>query len=767
MEDKTSRACVAPVSRRQFVEGAMLGATAAGALGVVRDARAATVASDTKDVAASARKATGTASTAGGTADARGIGSPVDLNPQDYDYTGCSITDFSKTTLFSNFSIGKFTFHHRMVKSAAFQLAFFANNPDEYFAYYERMAKGGVECIWIEDAANFWDMTASPLKQDFDLYDWQGLTDALRADGAVMIGYQFDTMGAPIGPLDYTAPFVGDYTTEEVRGWQQAVIQLAQKLQANGFDAIELNMAANNVGQSFLSRVRNNRTDEYGPQTLESRTRWAVETIRGIKAACGDDFVVQALINGVEENDDDLGNDAGFTTIEETQAIARILQDAGVDSLHVRIGPGYTHIAQFAGDLYFCARGLEGMDSRSGRLDFSRHFQGLVRGDHSGCGLAIDIAAKVREAVTIPVGAATYMDPAQAPDYFEDALASGKLDFLMMNRPLCVDPAYVNKLREGRIDEIAPCTRCLHCFYDPDKNGTVAFEHCRVNAANWRAYGPTMPEGYDPAPAEKPLRVMVAGGGPAGMEAARVAAQRGHEVTLYERADELGGLLPIAEAIKGPHENLGRLATYLARELEVCGVKVVTGTEVTPDLVDAEKPDVVIQATGGVEPAHALTSTTGTKVATFADVPGLGAGHRVVVLGGSARAVDTATYLLATGNAVTIVTPDPMELFEKGHSVNVRGFVRNALTSNGVRIWPGATDVAVGDGVVTFTDTDAGVTREVPADVVVDMSDLVADTSLADALAGTGVKAVAVGDCADPWNIAEAILSANLAARAI
>lgn len=734
------------VSRRGFVAGSAAGVAGLGVLGAASAALA-------------SEKAAGDAAEAG--ASSAGAGT---INQQDYNYTSNTIADFSQTMLFAPFSIGTFEFSHRMVKSAAFQLAFFNNNPDEYFAYYERMAKGGVECIWIEDAANFWDMTASPLKQDFDLYDWQGLTDALRADGAKMIGYQFDTMGAAIGPLDYTAPFIGNYTTEEIRGWQQVVIDLAKTLQANGFDAIELNMAANNMGQSFLSRVRNNREDEYGPQSLENRTRWAVETIQGIKAACGDDFVVQALINGVESNDSDLGNDAGFTTIEETQAIAKILQDAGADSLHVRIGPGYTHVAQFAGDLYFCANGLEGANSHSGRYDFDRHFQGLVRGTHSGCGLAIDVAGKVKEAVTIPVGAATYMDPAQAPDYFEQALEDGKIDFFMMNRPLCVDPGYVNKLREGRIDEIAPCTRCLHCFYDVDKNGTVPFEHCRVNAANWRAFGPAMPKGYDPVPVETPKKVMVIGGGPAGMEAARVAAQRGHEVTLYEKNDSLGGTLPLAEAIKGPHENLNRLAAYLAKELEVEGVSVVTGTEVTAETISAEAPDYVIQATGAVEPAPALEATAGTRVLTFEEAVSLRDTKDVVVLGSGARAVDTVVYLLKQGNAVSIVTPDPMELFEKGHSVNVQGFIRNAITGAGARIWPGATDLELGDGTLTFTDADAGVSRTIDAAVVVDMSDMQPGESLIET---AGVEGVVVGDAADPFNIAEAILAGNLAARAI
>lgn len=133
----------------------------------------------------------------------------------------------------------------------------------------------------------------------------------------------------------------------------------------------------------------------------------------------------------------------------------------------------------------------------------------------------------------------------------------------------------------------------------------------------------------------------------------------------------------------------------------------------------------MIQATGAVEPAPALEATAGTRVLMFEEAASLRDTKDVVVLGSGARAVDTVIYLLKQGNAVNIVTPDPMELFEKGHSVNVQGFIRNAITSAGVRIWPGATDLELGDGTLTFTDA------------------------------------------ADPFNIAEAILAGNLAARTI
>ena len=132
-----------------------------------------------------------------------------------------------------------------------------------------------------------------------------------------------------------------------------------------------------------------------------------------------------------------------------------------------------------------------------------------------------------------------------------------------------------------------------------------------------------MPEGFDPIPAETAKKVMVIGAGPAGLEAARIAAQRGHDVTLYEKSDSVGGMLGFAEAVKGPHENLGRLRDYLARQVELAGVKVVLGTEVDQALIESEAPDAVILAVGGKRDTLGFASTGATKVMSVDDVLGV------------------------------------------------------------------------------------------------------------------------------------------------
>lgn len=689
----------------------------------------------------------------------------VNLNPQDYDYTSNSIADFSKTTLFSKWQLGPLTLSHRMVKSAAFQLAFMKHNPDEYLSYYGNFAKGGVEMVWVENFANLMPMTASPIRSDFASIDVKALLDVIHGAGAYA-GYQFDTMGSPIGPLAFTRNFIGDYTTEEIHDIQKGIINVATTLYEAGFDAFELNSAANNVGQSFLSRARNNRTDEYGPQSYESRTLFAREIIEAIKEACGKDYIVQVLINGIEENDTSLGNNSLYNSVEEVKEIAKLLEAAGADSLHVRLGPYGQHIAQFASDLYFTARGIEGTTGFGGQFDFSRHWQGKLNASHSGCGMMLDVAAEIKSAVSIPVGTVTYMDPAHAPDLFENALKDGKVDFLIINRPFCVDPEYVNKLREGRIDEIAPCTRCLHCFYDSDKAGTV-MEHCRVNACIRRAYNEPMPEGYDPAPAQIKKSVLVVGGGPAGMEAARIAAQRGHTVTLHEKNGYLGGLLPFAHAIKGPHENLETLRNYLARQLELKGVTVVTSQEVTATSIIEAAPDVVLLAVGGKRTTLGLSETAGTKIVSIDDIMSAEIGERVTVIGSNCQSVDIAIYLLSLGKQVTIVTPDPLAIFEKGHSGNVRDFVESALYSRGTRVWPEAKLTSVGNGEITIL-SETGTEITFDCDTVVEAMDMLPNTGIMSEIAGTaGIEVYAIGDCNDPWNIAEAIAAGNLTARKI
>ena len=693
------------------------------------------------------------------------------LNPQ-----SCAIFRYDDapvmkdTKLFTPWQFGGLTIENRLVKSAAGSAYLPTETPENIINEYTNWAKGGVKLLWIEDFLN----TLPDFPAVYKIYGRDNsylkeLVDAIHAEGSYC-GYQLSLMGASFsgfqskGPGDFECAHADDMTYEELINLEKNFIDAAKWLKEQGVDAVEINAAGNNIGQAFLSRNRNARTDEYGPQSFENRTRFLSDIIKGIKEVNGADFPVQILINAIEENDENIGQNTQLTTVEENIQIAKMLEANGVDALHLRCGPFGKHVAEFAQDLYFTGYGIAGTTGFGTQFDFSRHFEGKLNYENSGAGILLNVAREIKEAVSIPCGCVGFIDPARAPKYFVDAMENGDADFFLLTRPLIADPEYVNKLKENRFDEIRPCNRCMHCHFDYDEEGNF-YEHCRVNATHMRAYHPdVMPEGREVLPAETSRKIMVIGGGPAGMEAAAIAAKRGHQVTLVEKNGYLGGLLLFANAIKGPHENLTNLNAYLKKQLELNNVEVVTGQEADADYVKAAAPDAVILAVGGVRPEIEFASTSGTKVMSIDDVARGVEGSEIVVIGSNAQAVDVTQYLQAQGKHVTIITEDAADNLGKGQSSWVRTFTNPMIYARGTRVWQHAKVLSVGDGSVTFSG-ETGVDMTVKADTVIDARDMLANTALADAL--DGIQTVAVGDCKHPFNIAEAIAAGNIAARNI
>ena len=664
-------------------------------------------------------------------------------------------------TVFSPFKIGDVELHHRMVKSAAGSAAYLAGMTDELLEYYFHLAKGGVELIYVETIA----FLEVPESGEYDAETRAYLEKLVKgcAEYGAVLGYQVSGFG--VGE--------NDMTVEDIHAKQDRMVQVAKGLYDVGFKVIEFNCAGFNMPAHFLSRFHNTRTDEYGGKSVENRARFVTEILQKLKAECPG-VAIQCLIDCVEENDNIANNPTIMTldtdvttphtkvfTIEEGIAAAKLFEAAGCDAMHLRIGPLGHHVAQFASDLYFILNGVEGATGFGTQYDFKRHFQGKAIGDTSGCGIAIDIAAMYKKELKIPVGAVTYMDPAHAPDFFEKALEDGKLDFFMMNRPLTVDMEYVNKLREGRIDEIAPCTRCLHCHSGSNEMNAM-FCYCRVNALTQRVMRENGPATYELPAAETKKKVMVIGGGPAGMEAARVAALRGHDVTLYEKRGSLGFMLDFAAMVKGPHENLADLKKYLIRQMELAGVTVKTGTEVTKELIEAEAPDAVILAAGGRRAALEVD----------ADVPVIEmdrfmfekTGENVIVYGSNAQAFDAALWLTVHKKHVTMVTPNNADDFDIQQSQHAKRMMTTALYALGFNAFPESSIKSVKDGMATVT-LDTGLDTRIPCDAIVNAADMLPDTSLLD---GISVKETyAIGDCAAPFNIALAIRGGNDAGRAV
>ena len=756
------------LDRRKFLAGiGLAGVTAAAAgTGLVGCApQSGGAAGDAGSGAAEGGSGSGSPGTPEGTE----LISQAYVNPQDLDYRQAT-TDFA--TLFSPLQFGPLQLSHRMMKSAAGSATYLNGPTDEMYQYYLNFAKGGVEFIMMEYIDWLGPNPMGPIPggaTSDDVMAWgKRLAEECASYGA-SFGVQFVPL--PLKACD-------EMTKEDIAQFEEGAVAYCQWFKEMGFKGIGFHMTGNTLCTQFLSRYYNHRTDEYGCSSIENRARIVVETARKIKEACGQDFIIEALMESGVDNDN-LTNNIGEafaaldievnlpynqqTTTEEELAFAKLFEEAGFDALCVRLGIKDYHPAQFGSDLYFILNGLEGMSPWGYQYNFDRHFQGLLDGSHQGAGMLLGITKLFKDAVDIPIGTVTYMDPAHAPDFFEAALAEGKVDYYTMTRPLTVDPEYVNKLREGRRDEIAPCCRCLHCHIGSNE-ANREMGYCRVNALTQRVMTENGPATYElPELAGPPKKVMVIGGGPAGMEAARVAALRGHEVTLYEKSGALGGRLDFASRVKGPHENLDDLKAYLTRQLELAGVDVATNTEVDAALVESEAPDAVVLAVGST-PAALDVSGGGVPVIDFDSFETADLGDTVVVYGSNAQAFDCALWLTVHKKKVQVVTPSANEELDLQQSQHARRFMLTSLYSLGVRAWPGAAIKSINDGSITI-QTGYGVDAEIACDSIVNAADPLPNKGLLDEI--STAEKYAIGDCDSPFNIALAIRGGNDVGRAL
>lgn len=758
---KNGEHIMANISRRNFMKVAA-GAAGIAGLGLLNGCSKTEAPASSAAASAAGSAAEGT-TTPAAAAPATDKLYTASINPQ-LDESEFRSNTKELTTLFSPLTIGSMEISNRMVKSAAGSATYLAGLTDELLTYYVNLAKGGVALIYVETIAALKVPEGGSYDAD-TLAFGQKLVDECHKYGAKM-GYQMSGFG--MGE--------NDMTIDDIHAKQAHFVEVANGLQQMGFDCVELNCAGFNMPAHFLSRFHNTRTDEYGIGSIENRARFITEIIEGVKKECGPDFNMQILINCIEENDNISNNPTMMTldsavttphtlamTMEEGIAAAKLFEQAGCDSMHLRLGPLGHHVAQFGADLYFILNGIEGCTGFGTQYDFSKNWQGMLIGNTSGCGIGLNVAAEYKKALSIPCGVVTYNDPAHAPDFFEQALEDGKADFFLMTRPLTVDMEYVNKLKEGRIDEIAPCTRCLHCHIGSNEaNAQMAY--CRVNALTQRVMREGGPATYELEPAATPKKVMVIGGGPAGMEAARIAAARGHNVTLYEKRGALGFMLDFAASVKGPHENLADLKNYLIRQLELNGVEVKTGTEVTQELINSEAPDAVILAAGGLRDTLTVDGDGSAPVVEMDNFMFTEMGDNVIVYGSNAQAFDAALWLTVHKKNVTIVTPNPASEFDMQQSQHAMRMMTTALYALGVKSYPQSAIKTVSGNVATLT-LDSGVEMNIKCDAIVNGADMLPNTSLVD---GIDCKEVyTIGDCANPFNIALAIRGGNDAGRAV
>lgn len=672
--------------------------------------------------------------------------------------------------LLSPHHIGSVKTRNRLIKSAA-GLQYWAqgDNPvtEKAKCLYEAFARGGVGLIIMESPGIEKGGRSYRLDNDSHILAMSEVTGIIHRHGCPVFA-QFSDLanwnltGSPgndtrapspvcvLSDMDNHNHMPRELTIPEIEEVAEKFVNNAVGAQKAGFDGVEVNTSCSHLLHTFLSPFWNKRRDLYGCGSMEDRTRLLVQIIKGIKMRVGEDFPVTVLINGIETGRLIGVEDGECLGFHDALQVARIAEEAGADAIQVRSQWIGRHDASFLTDHLLYPEPPIPLSSFPKELDMSRH----------GAGANALMAQEVKKAVSVPVITVGRLDPVLG----ELILREGKADFIAMTRRLFADPDFPNKLASGRYDDIAPCTSCTCCKSEKTPR------RCRINAA----IGTERPYLVETAKTKK--NVVVVGAGPAGMEAARVAALRGHDVTLVEKSSKAGGLIPLAAMVKGLEiEDLPAIVRYLKGQVAKLGVTIKLGAEATPSMIEEMKPDAVIIATGGIPVVPRIPGIDTRKVVKNSDLHRMlkffmkftgpktlraltrlwmPLGKRVVIIGGGIQGCELAEFLVKRGRRVTIV--DEAEELGEGMIEHLKLQLFWWFREKGVIMMPGVKPVAVTEkGLIVHTKQ--GYNRTIEADSVVPAIPMKPNTALLESLKGKVPEAYAIGDCSNPGLIADAI----------
>jgi len=480
-----------------------------------------------------------------------------------------------------------------------------------------------------------------------------------------------------------------------------------------GFDAVELHCGIGYLIARFLSPATNKRTDEYGG-SFEKRMRFLLDIIALARKKAGSDFPIICRFSADEFME-------GGNNLEDGKKIAVEMERAGVSCLNV--GAGW----------HECRTPLIYMSVPRAKFVY--------------------LAEEIKKVVKIPVIAAYRINN---PVLADSIIAQGKADLVGMGRALLADPELPNKAMQEKFDDIRPCIACNYCLDRAMLGGSIA---CSVNPRTGREHE------VRPGRAEEPKKVFIIGGGPAGMEAALDAAQLGHDVTLFDRGNRLGGNLIPAAAPSYKWE-INNLITYFETQLEKHKVKIELDTEADENIIAKGEPDAVIVAAGArpIVPegwdrdmpnvVTAIQVLTGGKRA---------AGEKVVVVGGGLVGCEVAEYLAERGKKVTIL--EMLERMGNDIGMTIRWIIMQRLHNAGVKWVTGAKVEEITEGRVRASKK--GTTIFFDADSVVLAMGMKPNAELAEKLKrkfGGKIAIKSIGDCVESGKIAQATEGGFLAA---
>jgi 2,4-dienoyl-CoA reductase-like NADH-dependent reductase (Old Yellow Enzyme family)/thioredoxin reductase len=600
-------------------------------------------------------------------------------------------------------------------------------------AYFAERAKGGVGMIITEalfatrtsgGASHYiGDATCLPRLTE--------LTDIVHGYGAKICAQ----MGAGLGRIEVITPAepnppaasaIPSYynpkvlcrplTVDEIHQRVELIGSAAKRMMVAGFDAIEIHAHAGYLIDQFMSKEWNLRTDEYGG-SLENRMRYATDIVKSIRKNVGPNVPILFRIPVDHKY-------PGGRDINESIPIVQILEAAGVDALDIDAG---------------C---------------YGPTFYWLFPPSYLGDASMLDLATAMKKAVKIPI----LNSGTHTPETALKAVSEGAVDFIMMGRPLLADPDLPNKLRVGKREDVRPCIRCNENCVRINLFMQKALS-CAVNTRTGRE------RTYNITKSDSSKKVVVVGSGPAGLEAARVAALKGHEVTVYEKNKCIGG--QASAAATPPFKNIDRLLEWFEIQLKKLAVKIYFNTEITPsspELANADEIFIAFGAESWVPPIEGIDSSIVVDVRDAHLKPDMVKGNKIIVAGGGLSGVDCALELAIEGKEVTIVelldniAIETAFINQQAIKAKIAEYKVNVLTKHKVlRI--------SSDGIVAADANGNEVV--IKGDTVITAFGTRANKALADTIQDKYPDAVLIGDCNKVGNIGTSIIAGFTAAYAI